>query len=42
LHTLEEGGLRTTLINAVEMATKRSMTLGSNFRNAAAEKDNKD
>lgn len=43
LHTLEEGGLRTTLMNAVEVATKRSMTLGNNVRNAAAaEKDNKD
>ena len=28
LHTLEEGGLRTTLINAVEVATKRSKELG--------------
>lgn len=28
LHTLEEGGLRTTLINAVEVATKRSRELG--------------
>ncbi len=28
LHTLEEGGLRTTLINAVETATKRSKELG--------------
>lgn len=28
LHTLEEGGLRTTLMNAVEMATKRSVALG--------------
>ena len=28
LHTLEEGGLRTTLINAVETATKRSRELG--------------
>ncbi len=28
LHTLEEGGLRTTLINAVEPATKRSRELG--------------
>ncbi|MEE9611641.1 MAG: pyrroline-5-carboxylate reductase [Desulfatiglandales bacterium] len=37
LHTLEEGGLRTTLINAVEMATKRSRELGEimvkNFSN---------
>jgi pyrroline-5-carboxylate reductase len=28
LHTLEEGGLRTTLINAVEIATRRSRELG--------------
>ena len=28
LHTLEEGGLRTTLINAVETATNRSRELG--------------
>ena len=28
LHTLEEGGLRTTLINAVESATKRARELG--------------
>lgn len=28
LHTLESGGLRTTLINAVETATKRSRDLG--------------
>ncbi len=28
LHTLEEGGLRTTLINAVESATRRSRELG--------------
>lgn len=37
LHTLEEGGLRTTLINAVEVATKRSRELGEimikNFSN---------
>jgi pyrroline-5-carboxylate reductase len=29
LHTLEEGGLRTTLINAVEAGTKRSKELGA-------------
>lgn len=38
LHTLEEGGLRTTLINAVEIATKRSKELGeltiANFQNS--------
>jgi pyrroline-5-carboxylate reductase len=28
LHTLEKGGLRTTLINAVEAATLRSKELG--------------
>jgi pyrroline-5-carboxylate reductase len=33
LHTLEEGGLRTTLINAVEVATQRSKTLGKMMRN---------
>ncbi len=32
LHTLEEGGLRTTLINAVEVATKRSRELGEIMR----------
>jgi pyrroline-5-carboxylate reductase len=30
LHTLEAGGLRTTLMNAVEAATKRSIELGRN------------
>lgn len=29
LHTLEEGGLRTTLINAVEAATRRAKELGA-------------
>ena len=33
LHTLEEGGLRTTLINAVEVATQRSKVLGETMRN---------
>jgi pyrroline-5-carboxylate reductase len=28
LHTLEAGGLRTTLINAVEAATRRAQELG--------------
>jgi pyrroline-5-carboxylate reductase len=32
LHTLEEGGLRTTLINAVETATKRARELGRGTR----------
>jgi pyrroline-5-carboxylate reductase len=33
LHTLEEGGLRTTLINAVEVATRRSQALGETMKN---------
>jgi pyrroline-5-carboxylate reductase len=33
LHTLEEGGLRTTLINAVEIATQRSKALGEMMKN---------
>jgi pyrroline-5-carboxylate reductase len=37
IHTLEKGGLRTTLINAVEVATQRSKELGEivtrNFAN---------
>jgi pyrroline-5-carboxylate reductase len=33
LHTLEEGGLRTTLINAVEVATQRSEALGKIMKN---------
>ncbi len=32
LHTLEQGGLRTTLINAVEAATRRSRELGEEAR----------
>jgi pyrroline-5-carboxylate reductase len=31
LHTLEAGGLRTTLMNAVEAATRRSQELGAKF-----------
>lgn len=31
LHTLEAGGVRTTLINAVEAATRRSKELGEDF-----------
>jgi len=31
LHTLEAGGLRTTLIDAVEAATKRARELGASF-----------
>ena len=33
LHTLEAGGLRTTLINAVEVATERSKALGEMMKN---------
>lgn len=38
LHTLEEGGLRTTLINAVEVATQRSKALGEMMKNDLANK----
>jgi pyrroline-5-carboxylate reductase len=34
LHTLEEGGLRTTLMNAVEVATQRSKALGEMMKNS--------
>jgi len=34
LHTLEQGGLRTTLISAVEVATQRARTLGEMMRNS--------
>ncbi len=37
LHTLEEGGLRTTLMNAVEMATQRAKVLGEMMKNSFAE-----
>jgi len=33
LHTLEAGGMRTTLINAVEVATQRSRVLGEMMKN---------
>jgi len=33
LHTLEQGGVRTTLINAVEVATERSKALGEMMKN---------
>src|SRR5512136_3325965 len=33
LHTLEQGGVRTTLINAVEVATHRSKALGEIMKN---------
>jgi len=36
LHTLEQGGLRTTLINAVEVATGRSKALGEMMKNNLA------
>jgi pyrroline-5-carboxylate reductase len=38
LHTLEAGGLRTTLINAVEAATQRSRELGAQAEHAADKK----
>jgi pyrroline-5-carboxylate reductase len=34
LHTLEEGGLRTTLINAVEVATQRARVLGEMMKDS--------
>ncbi len=39
LHTLEAGGLRTTLMNAVEAATKRAHELGRRFLDAKEEED---
>jgi len=39
LHTLEAGGLRTTLMNAVEEATKRSIWLGQNAKNEHTRKE---
>jgi pyrroline-5-carboxylate reductase len=33
LHTMEQGGVRTTLINAVEVATERSKALGEMMKN---------
>jgi len=38
LHTLEEGGLRTTLINAVEAATNRAKELGEMMKKNFSEK----
>ncbi len=38
LHTLEEGGLRTTLINAVEVATQRAKVLGEMMKNDLIDK----
>lgn len=37
LHTLEQGGVRTTLINAVEVATQRSKALGEMMKNDLVE-----
>lgn len=39
LHTLEAGGLRTTLMNAVEAATRRSAELGRRFLEAREDDD---
>ena len=39
LHTLEAGGLRTTLMNAVESATRRSHELGKKFLQARDDED---
>jgi pyrroline-5-carboxylate reductase len=39
LHTLEAGGLRTTLMNAVEAATRRSHELGKKFLDAGQDDD---
>ena len=39
LHTLEAGGLRTTLMNAVVAATKRSRELGKKFLEAREDED---
>jgi len=41
LHALEKGGLRTTLMNAVEAATKRSQVLGQNSENNTPPKKQK-
>jgi pyrroline-5-carboxylate reductase len=42
LHTLEEGGLRTTLINAVEAATKRAHELGEMMIKNFSENEHKE
>jgi pyrroline-5-carboxylate reductase len=39
LHTLEAGGLRTTLMNAVEAATRRAHELGKKFLEAREDED---
>ncbi len=41
IHTLEQGGLRTTMINAVESATKRSKELGDMMVKDFMKKNNK-
>jgi pyrroline-5-carboxylate reductase len=41
LHTLEAGGLRTTLMDAVEAATKRSIELGRNTQSQKGKEDDK-
>jgi pyrroline-5-carboxylate reductase len=41
IHTLEQGGLRTTMINAVESATKRSKELGDMMVKEFMENNNK-
>ena len=41
LHALEKGGLRTTLMSAVEAATKRSQVLGQNSENSHPPKKGK-
>ncbi|MCG8633357.1 MAG: pyrroline-5-carboxylate reductase [Desulfobacterales bacterium] len=41
IHTLEQGGLRTTMINAIESATKRSKELGDQMVKDFIEKNGK-
>ncbi len=41
IHTLEQGGLRTTLINAIESATKRSEELGKMMVKSFIDSNNK-
>jgi pyrroline-5-carboxylate reductase len=41
IHTLEQGGLRTTMINAIESATKRSKELGDMMVKEFMENNNK-
>ncbi|MCD4675132.1 MAG: pyrroline-5-carboxylate reductase [Desulfobacula sp.] len=42
IHTLEQGGLRTTMINAIESATKRSKKLGDMMVKDFIKNNNKD